>query len=316
MSCKFFCNYDNYINMFKVDVPVLLIGFNRPDLIEQNLENLRQQHVQNLYITIDGPRTGRDDDFQKVEEVRSLVKAIDFCPNVHLKIREQNVGCEVNVSEGIAWVLEEEEYVIVLEDDVMAHESFFRFMQEMLIRYKDDDCIAMVSGCNFTPMPFPNDEDYCFCQSGHTNGWGTWKRVWKMFNLYEEIKPEHLKLNYLKVHSANNEIAWRRKFVYSRMRKHGVGNSTWDMMFAYLRVVKNMLSIVPAKHLTSNVGLYGLHCAGEDKGLLMEIDDEFKVVSHPTKVVWNKEYDSFHYFNYVKESIFKKIIRRIKKYMK
>lgn len=298
---------------FKVQVPVLLIGFNRPDLIQQNLENLRQQHVQNLYITIDGPREGRVDDATNVEAVRNLVRSIDFCPNVHLKIRDKNVGCEVNVSEGISWVLENEEYVIVLEDDVMAHESFFRFMQDMLIRYKDETRVAMVSGCNYTPIQLPNNEDYCFCQSGHTWGWATWKRVWKDFNLYEEVDKSFFAKDFLEEHSANAAIARRRRFVFDRMRRNGAGNSTWDMMFSYFRVSRQMLSIVPRAHLTSNIGLFGLHYQGADKGMMMAIDEYFVAKSHPKVIEWNKEYDTYHYDNFLKENIFKKAWRYAKK---
>lgn len=307
---------DRVKDIFKVQVPVLLIGFNRPDLIQQNLENLRQQHVQNLYVTIDGPRSGREDDLQMVEEVRALVKSIDFCPKVHLRLREQNVGCEVNVSEGIAWALEDEDYVIVLEDDVMAHQSFFRFMQDMLIRYKDDNRIAMVSGCNYTPIPFPNDEDYCFCQSGHTWGWATWKRVWNGFSLYEAVNPRFIKKEYLQSVSVNKSVAKRRKFVFNRMLKKGAGNSTWDVMFSYYRVTRNLLSIVPRTHLTTNVGLFGLHYQGADKGMNMTIDDGFVAKKHPKDVVWNKDYDAYHYEYFIKESIFKKVWRFAKKKLK
>ena len=301
---------------FHIEVPVLLIGFNRPELIQQNLDNLRLQQVQNLYITIDGPRPGRNDDIANVEVVRQLAKSIDFCPNVHLKLRESNVGCEVNVSEGIAWVLEKEEYVIVLEDDVMAHESFFRFMQDMLIRYKDNNRIAMVSGCNYTPIPFPNDEDYCFCQSGHTWGWATWKRVWDGFSLYEEVDKKYLTKDFLQSVSVNKEIARRRHLGYMRMLKKGAGKSTWDIMFSYYRVTRNLLSIVPRSHLTSNIGLYGLHYQGADKGMMMMIDEDFVAENHPNSVVWNKEYDIYHYEHFLKESIFKKIWRFLKKKLK
>lgn len=299
--------------MFQVEIPVLLIGFNRLNIIKQNLDNLRQQHVQNLYVTIDGPRPGCEDDLQKVEEVRSLVKAIDFCPNLHLKIREQNVGCEVNVSEGITWALENEAYVIVLEDDVMAHESFFRFMQDMLIRYKDEKRVAMVSGCNYTPIHFPNDEDYCFCQSGHTWGWATWRRVWNGFSLYEEVNPKYLKKEYLQSVSVNKSVARRRWFVFKRMLKKGTGNSTWDVMFSYYRVTRDLLSIVPRAHLTTNIGLYGLHYQGADKGMNMAIDDDFVAKNHPSSLVWNKEYDIYHYDHFLKESIFRKAWRFAKK---
>ena len=302
--------------MFEVKVPVLLIGFNRPDLIKQNLENLRQQKVQKLYITIDGPRNGRSDDVTNVEVVRSLVKGIDFCPEVYLKLREENVGAEVNVSEGITWVLEHEEYVIVLEDDVMAHQSFFRFMQEMLERYKDDNRVAMVSGCNYTPIPLPNNEDYCFCQSGHTGGWATWKRVWKDFDLYEKVDKAFLSKGFLKDNSANVAIARRRRFVFARMRRNGAGNSTWDMMFSYYRVSRQMLSIVPRAHLTSNIGLFGLHYQGADKGLMMKIDEEFRATHHPSDGAWSKMSDKYHYEHYTKESVFRKIWRRVKKIIK
>ena len=307
---------DRVKDIFKVQVPVLLIGFNRPDLIQQNLENLRQQQVQNLYITIDGPREGRIDDATNVEAVRNLVRSIDFCPNVHLKIRDKNVGCEVNVSEGISWVLKNEEYVIVLEDDVMAHESFFRFMQDMLIRYKDETRVAMVSGCNYTPIQLPNNEDYCFCQSGHTGGgWATWKRVWDKFNLYEKVDKKYLTNDFLQSVSVNNEIARRRRFAFTRMLKKGAGQSTWDVMFSYYRITRKLLSIVPRSHLTSNIGLYGLHYQGADKGLMMTIDEDFVAKNLPTEVTWNREYDLYHFNHYLKESIFKKIIRRIKKYI-
>ena len=306
---------DRVKEIFKVQIPVLLIGFNRPDLIQQNLENLRQQQVQNLYITIDGPREGRIDDATNVEAVRNLVRSIDFCPNVHLKIREKNVGCEVNVSEGISWVLENEEYVIVLEDDVMAHESFFRFMQDMLIRYKDETRVAMVSGCNYTPIQLPNNEDYCFCQSGHTWGWATWKRVWDGFSLYEEVDKKYLTKDFLQSVSVNNEIARRRRFAFKRMQKKGTGQSTWDVMFSYYRITRKLLSIVPRSHLTSNIGLFGLHYQGADKGLMMTIDEDYVAMNHPKEVTWNREYDLYHYKHYLKESIFKKIIRRIKKYI-
>ena len=301
---------------FKVEIPVLLIGFNRPDLIKKNLENLRKQNVQKLYIAIDGPREGREDDNKKVEEVRQLVRQIDFCPDLKVKLRDKNVGAEVNVSEGIAWALENEEYVIVLEDDVMAHESFFRFAQEMLIRYKDDERIAMVSGCNFTPIPFSNDEDYCFCQSGHTWGWATWKRVWKDFSLYEAVDDKYVRRDFLRSVSANRAIARRRIWMFRSMKRRGVGKRTWDIMFSYFRITRQLLSIVPKSHLTSNIGFYGLHYKGADKGLMMKIDDGFVARHHPSQVEWNKQYDEYHYEHFIKESIFKKVLRRIKNYLR
>ena len=287
---------------YKVTIPVLLIGFNRPDIIKLNLENLSQFSILKMYVAVDGPRSHVHGEDQKVNQVIDWVKKIDFCDEVEYRINEVNKGCEITESSAISWVLEKEEYVIVLEDDIIAHESFFRFMDEMLNRYKDDDRIAMVSGCNYTPMNFPDNADYCFCQSGHIWGWGTWRRVWKNFDLFEEIDSKNLSDSFLIAHSANKDIAQRRKLVYSEMKSKGRGNNTWDYMFSYFRVTRGLLSIVPKSHLTSNIGLYGLHAKGEGKGHNMIIDDDFVVKVHPKSVFWFKDYDVYHYENWLKRS--------------
>lgn len=297
---------------FKIEVPVLLIGFNRPDIIKQSLENIRQYHPQKLYITIDGPREGNQDDLCNVSEVRRIVEEIDFCKNIKYKINEENKGCEVTVSSGIAWVLEKEEYVIVLEDDVIVHESFFRFVQEMLELYKNDDRIAMVSGCNYTPMKFPNDEDYCFCQSGHISGWATWRRVWKDYNLHEVVKADYLSLDYLRTVSPNREIAKARLKEFKWIKSRGK-DINWDFMFGYFRITRKMLSIVPRSHLTSNVGVFGLHGNGLTKAHFLPIDDNFIVRKHPKEVIWNKQYDIYHFNKWIKTPFYKRFLLRIKR---
>ena len=45
----------------------------------------------------------------------------------------------------------------------------------------------------------------------------------------------------------------------------------------------------------------------------MTIDEDFTVKNHPKNISWNKEYDLFHYENYIKESFIKKVVRFIKK---
>ena len=84
------------------------------------------------------------------------------------------------------------------------------------------------------------------------------------------------------------------------MKSNGRGNNTWDYMFSYFRVAQGLLSIVPKSHLTSNIGLYGLHAKGEGKGHNMVIDDDFVVKVHPKSVSWFKDYDVYHYDNWSK----------------
>lgn len=295
-----------------IKAPILLIGFNRPDIIQQSLNNLGNYAIQKLYVAIDGPRPGNEEDVKNVSQVRQIVKSIDFCPNVKYKISDNNNGAEVTVSSAITWVLEKEEYVIVMEDDIIAHESFFRFMDDMLERYKNDERVAMVSGCNYTPMPFPNSEDYCFCQSGHTWGWATWARVWKNYDLFENVKEEYLTDSFLCSISANKKIAKNRKHRFLKIKENGEKNN-WDVMFSYYLTTRGYLCIVPRAHLTSNIGAFGLHYKGTTEALFRSIDDSFVAVRHPKEVVWNKKYDAYHYHHWIENNIMKRIIGRLKR---
>lgn len=203
----------------KIDVPVLVIGFNRPEVICQSFEFIRQAQPAKLYVAIDGPRADKEGEADLVEEVKAIVQQVDWECETHYRFHTENKGAEITVSSAIAWVLKQEEYVIILEDDIIAPMAFLRFAQEMLIRYKDEPRIAIVSGCNFTPLSTPNDKDYFFAKYGHSSGWATWRRVWKDFDLYREIKKEHLKLKFLKTITNSTKEAKHYQKLFTRMRK-------------------------------------------------------------------------------------------------
>jgi len=184
--------------LFNLKTPVLLIAFNRPDNTEKVFNRIRQAKPEKLYIAVDAARKDKKGEIEIVNEVIEIVKNVDWPCNVRYRFNESNLGAEITVSSAISWVFEEEDYAIILEDDIIAPISFFEFMQEMLIKYKDEEIIGTVSGNNFTPIETENNEDYFFAKYGHSWGWGTWKRAWKDFDLNIEIPDEHLKLSFFK----------------------------------------------------------------------------------------------------------------------
>ena len=62
---------------------------------------------------------------------------------------------------------QEVEEGIVLEDDCLPHPSFFRFCEELLERYREDERIAMVSGDNFQFGRKRGDRSYYFSRYNH-----------------------------------------------------------------------------------------------------------------------------------------------------
>ena len=45
----------------------------------------------------------------------------------------------------------------------------------------------------------------------------------------------------------------------NKLEKNGKGKSTWDIIWAYIKWRDGGLTIIPRVHLSSNVGVIGLH---------------------------------------------------------
>ena len=114
-----------------MEAPVLLIAFNRPDTTGIVFQKIREARPTKLYVAVDGPRQNKEGEDELVEEVKKIVNNVDWQCKVQYKFNQQNKGCEVTVSSGITWALSFEEYVIILEDDIVAPLSFFLFVQKM-----------------------------------------------------------------------------------------------------------------------------------------------------------------------------------------
>lgn len=293
-----------------IEVPVLVIGFNRPEIIRQCIDKLRESKPNNLYFACDGPRSERESEYLKVNEVRAIMEnESDWPCKKHFRYNQVNKGCEVTETEAITWVLEENEYVIVIEDDIIAPYSFFKFAQEMLYQYKDNEQIFQVTSDNVTPMEFPNNADYCFSAYGHIWGWATWKRAWDHFDLYVNDFGETIKKIDTRDDLSDEEKKHFKKICRNLLReekdkKRSSPKHTWDVIWSYIKWRDAGLSVVPRVHLSSNVGVVGLHSKIKTENHFRTYDESFEVLNHPPVVKRNIEYDEYHYNKYIKQPPF------------
>lgn len=305
------------INNSKIEVPVLLIGFNRPEIIQQSFEHIRKVRPEKLFVAIDGPRADVAEDVELIAKVRKLVQNINWPCEKYYKFNETNQGAEITVSSAIAWVLSKEKYVIILEDDIIAPHSFFMFAQEMLIRYENDERIGIISGNNFTPIKLKGDEDYLFAKYAHSWGWATWKRVWDIFDLNIEVDKKHLKRKFLNSISNSRAEANFYKRRFKLMHKKGAGNNTWDVTANYISRINHRINIIPRVNLTSNIGIYGVHARGESLFHNLKCDEDFIVRNHPKVVEINVDYDKYHFNEHIRKfqkNIIVRGLRKISKY--
>ena len=66
------------ISDYKIEVPVLLIGFNRPEIIQQSFEQIRKAKPEKLYVAVDGPRNEVIEDVDLINKVKGIVQDIDW----------------------------------------------------------------------------------------------------------------------------------------------------------------------------------------------------------------------------------------------
>jgi hypothetical protein len=169
----------------------LLLGFNRPDKMRQMLEPLRGLKPRHVFVSVDGPRTGRPFEAEQCRQTQiAAEEGIDWPCEVHRLYRETNVGCRAAVSGAITWALSKVEEVVVIEDDCIVDSTFFTMCRTLLDRHRNDEHVFCVAAVNFQAGRKRGDGDYYASKYPHCWGWATWKRAWSHYeDDIESLRP-------------------------------------------------------------------------------------------------------------------------------
>ena len=232
--------------------PVLILAFNRPHTTQRVLEALGAARPAKVWFAVDGPRAGRPGDAQAVGRVQELARELGRECELRTLFREANLGCKVAVSQAISWFFSEVESGIILEDDCVAHPSFFPFAAELLERYRDDERIAMVSGDNFQQGRRRTPYSYYFSRYTHIWGWASWRRAWARYDHAMRAWPELRDGGWL------TDILGERSAVEYWTRifddTHGERNTSWAYRWMYSAWSNSALTVLPNFNLVSNIG--------------------------------------------------------------
>lgn len=270
--------------------PVALIIFNRPDLVERQCERLRTLQLEQLFVIADGPREGTDD-HSKCEASRAIIDSVNWSCSVHKNYADKNTGCAKRIVTGLDWVFSKVDRAIILEDDCMAHPGFFRYCEEMLARYEDDENIMQVCGTN--PL-LDIDDPYSYRFSHHIFcwGWATWARAWSRNDLSMSLSDQETG-RLLKKYLQGNRIAidsW--SMVIDKTRRGKL--DAWDYPWQLSVWRHSGSSILPNRNLIMNAGFRedATHTKNADAPLanlpLQELDFPLK---HPPDKNYGFQYD-------------------------
>lgn len=259
--------------MTRVDEPLLVIAFNRPDLLAVLLDRLRQVRPTRVFVAVDGARPDRPGEGERVQACRDLLRGIDWECEVETLFQDRNLGCGLGVSTAITWFLGQVERGIILEDDIIPDPSFFPFCTELLDRYANDERVLAISGCNFVPPSAQGHpmEAYRFSQIPHIWGWATWRRSWAQHRLdiagwRTDLPPTRLWARAGR--SLPGSIYWASTFELLARREV----DTWDGQLVLAAMKSGQLTATSNVNLITNIGF------GESATHTIEDRDELQPV--------------------------------------
>jgi hypothetical protein len=269
-----------------LETPVVFIFFNRPDTTRRTLAAIREVRPTKLYLIQDGPRANVPGEKALVEVTRNAAEEVDWDCDVVPIYSEVNLGLRQRVTTGLDQVFSTEERAIILEDDCLANPSFFRFTDELLDRFADDERIGTISGNNFLRGNFVSTDSYFFSPDVRIWGWGTWSRVWQDFSANG--------LDYKWSQSEASAVLsgfpspTRRKNLL-RMADQSTTLDSWALPFVLHEQRRGHVSVVPEVNLVKNIGFGGRSTHTRFESFTDEIPTkrlEFPL-RHPDAVVVN-----------------------------
>jgi len=276
---------------FRLTTPVTLIVFNRPDTTARVFDAIRQAKPPQLLIIADGPRSNFPEDVEKCAAVRAIIEQVDWECEVLKNYTDVNLGCKQRVSSGLAWVFSVVEEAIILEDDCLPHPTFFRFCQELLERYRNDERIMHISGDNFQFGQQRTNYSYYFSHYNHVWGWASWRRAWQYYDLDMKLWQEIRDTNWICdiVGTKSEKRFWSK--IFELLSKHQI--NTWDYQWTFACWLQAGMSIVPNVNLVANIGFgdQATHTKSNSKVANLLTQEIAFPLHHPPFVILDKGAD-------------------------
>lgn len=232
---------------------VLVVAFRRADLYEQTLRAVREARPPRLYVALDAPREHVPGEKERCAQTAArTAQIVDWPCEIFLDQATRNLGMNLRVSSAIDWIFRHEERAIIIEEDCLAHPSFFHFCDELLERYGADERIAMISGNQFVPGGWPcNGASYTLARLAQVWGWASWRRAWRNYDHQMKAWPEERRRGQLLRRTFPNprdRTYWRKNF--DDLRTPGC----WDYRWCFTRWRHDQHALVPAVNLCTNLG--------------------------------------------------------------
>jgi len=231
---------------------IALFVYNRLDTTSRVFSRIADARPSTLLVIADGPRTDAADDVRLCRAVRELVSSPTWPCDVRVNYASTNLGLGRRFSSGLEWVFQEVDEAIILEDDCLPDPTFFRFCDELLARYRDDERVMMISGDNYQFGRDRGPDSYFFSHGIGTYGWASWRRAFACYDFHMRDWPSVRTSSLLRHIWPSQTIVdyWVERFDETYA---GVVD-TWDYQWAFAMWRRRGLQIVPRSNLVTYIG--------------------------------------------------------------
>lgn len=240
--------------------PIALFTFNRPDHLAKTLAALSQNQLASesrIIAFSDGPRSVADQ--EAIDACRAMLSEAKGFAQIELRCAEQNQGLAKSIIAGVSQVVETHGRVIVMEDDLVTHPLFLRYMNHHLDELEHEERVVSIHGY-LKPITY-RSAGPTFLRGADCWGWATWKSAWEVF------EADGAKL--LKSFEEQPELIERfnmdGSYPYLRMLGEQVAGEidSWAIRWLSSAFLANKLTLYPPVSLVQNIGMDGSGTHGD-----------------------------------------------------
>lgn len=247
--------------------PIILFVYNRPEHTRKTVEALQKNELASesiLYVFADGiKKCMKQEEKEKIAEVREYIHTISGFKDIIITEQPQNIGLDTSVITGVTQVLDKHGRCITIEDDIVTHPWFLRYMNECLDKYEEDKRIWQIGGfINNIKFPFWNRMDVVLIPRVCSWGWAIWKDRWEQI----EWSPTDITEFKDAPHKVENFCRGGNDLLPMLISQFKNKVPAWDITFQYTLFKNNGYVVMPVKSLTFNNGCdgSGIHCGNID----------------------------------------------------
>jgi hypothetical protein len=237
------------VNNPQLQTPVVLILFNRPETTARVWQAIRIARPERVFVIADGARPDRAAEIDQCQAARAVTDTIEWDGRVERNYAPIHLGIKQRIDSGLDWVFANVEQAIILEDDCVPHPTFFRYCEEMLHRYRDEERVMSISGNNFNSSY--QRLSYSFSRYQLTWGWATWRRAWRLYDRTMQNWEGARTHSWLEKFLQDPRAASYWSYIFDT---NAETLENWDYAWQFSCWQHGGLSISPPVNLVSNIG--------------------------------------------------------------